>query len=107
MPNRAHSWPALLLVADCAAAGAWRLSDRWRAGHLLGAVISAGAVLGYVLTRSVGLPGVRDDIGNWAEPAGTVPLLLEIAFVVLAAAVLIREGLNAAGRRDLSDLHVP
>lgn len=77
-------WMYILLVAGCAAAGAWLLSDRWRSGYVLGALISVGALVGYSLTRSTGLPGARGDVGNWAEPVGVVSLLLEALFVVLA-----------------------
>jgi len=77
-------WLYILLVAGCAAAGAWLMTDRWRWGYALGSLISAGAILFYVLTRSVGLPNAKDDIGNWAEPAGIISLLLEAAFLVVA-----------------------
>ena len=83
-------WGYILLVAGCAAAGAWLLSDRWRAGYGLGLVIGAGAIIAYALTRSTGLPHATGDIGNWAEPAGVVSLLLEAAFVVLAVMKLRR-----------------
>ncbi|WP_424952767.1 hypothetical protein [Deinococcus sp.] len=83
-------WGYILLVAGCAAAGAWLLSDRWRLGYALGLVISLGALIAYALTRSVGLPHATGDIGNWAEPAGVVSLLLEAAFVVLAVLQLRR-----------------
>lgn len=97
-------WLYILLVAGCAAAGAWLLSDRWRSGAVLGALVSLGALLGYVLTRSVGLPGARDDIGNWAEPLGVLSLVLEAAFVLLAY-VWLRRGasLEAASRPSRDD----
>lgn len=88
----ALGWLYILLVAGCAAAGAWLLSDRWRAGYILGLVISLGAVIGYTLTRTTGLLGSRGDIGNWAEPAGVISLLLEAALIVLAAVQLRRAG---------------
>jgi len=77
-------WLYILLVAGCAAAGAWLLSDRHREGYILGALISLGAIVGYALTRSTGLPQATGDIGNWAEPVSAISLLLEAAFVVLA-----------------------
>ena len=83
-------WLYILLVAGCAAAGAWLLSNQWRAGYILGTIISLGALLGYVLTRSVGLPNARDDIGNWGEPLGVLSLVLEGAFVLLALSQLRR-----------------
>ncbi len=85
-------WLYILLVVGCAAAGAWLLSDRWRWGAALGSVISAGAIIFYVLTRTTGLPDARGDIGNWAEPSGVVSLIAEAAFLVLAILALRRAG---------------
>ncbi len=81
-------WMYILLVAGCAAAGAWLLSTHWRQGYALGALISLGAIIGYTLTRTTGLPNATGDIGNWSEPAGIISLLAESAFVVLAATQL-------------------
>ena len=81
-------WMYILLVAGCAAAGAWLLSTHWRQGYALGALISLGAIIGYTLTRTTGLPNAVGDIGNWGEPAGIVSLLAESAFLVLAAVQL-------------------
>jgi hypothetical protein len=86
------------------AAGAWLLSDRWRAGHVLGLLISLGAIIAYILTRSTGLPHATKDVGNWAEPAGVASLLMEGAFVVIAILQLRRAPAGpgyAAGRPDL------
>ncbi len=81
-------WGYILLVAGCAAAGAWLLTHHVRAGYALGLLISLGAIIGYVLTRSVGLPLAMGDIGNWAEPWGVFSLVVETAFIGLAAWML-------------------
>ncbi len=53
--------------------------------------LTAGATLiGYVLTRTVGLPGSTSDIGNWSEPLAVWSMLAEIAVVALAAVALVR-----------------
>ena len=83
-------WLYILLVAGCAAAGAWLLSSHWKNGYTLGLLISAGAIIFYVLTRTTGLPNATGDIGNWAEPAGIISLILEAAFVVVATLALRR-----------------
>ena len=81
-------WAYILLVAGCAAAGAWLLSSHPRRGYVLGSVISLGAIIGYVLTRTTGLPHATDDIGNWAELSGMVALVTEGAFLILSAVAL-------------------
>ena len=87
-------WLYILLVMGCAAAGAWLMSDRWRWGYALGSLISAGAIIFYVLTRSVGLPNAKDDIGNWAEPRrDLLAAVMEAAFIMVAL---------SAGRREPS-----
>jgi hypothetical protein len=49
--------------------------------------LTAGTTLtGYVLTRTVGLPGSSGDIGNWSEPLAVWAMFSEIAVVVLAVA---------------------
>jgi hypothetical protein len=56
-------------------------------GWWLGAVMAAGAFLAYIESRTLGLPGLP----SWepfTEPPGLLSLLLEAAFVGLAAYVL-------------------
>lgn len=97
--TRVLGWGYVLLVAGCSAAAAWLLSDAWRAGYLLGLLICGGAFVAYLLTRTVGLLGsAKDDIGNWSEPVGTVALVAEVAFVLLALSQLLpRRGTNRLG----------
>ena len=54
-----------------------------------------GTVTGYLLSRTVGVPGdpgVPGDIGNWGYLLGTVSLLVEGSFIVLALMSLWRIG---------------
>jgi hypothetical protein len=50
--------------------------------------VAALAVIGYVLSRTVGLPQIDDDVGNWSDPLGTVALVTEGLTVVMAALAL-------------------
>jgi hypothetical protein len=47
-----------------------------------------GAILTFVYSRTVGLPGAGDDIGNWAEPLGVAALFVEGAVLAVAAYAL-------------------
>jgi hypothetical protein len=49
-------------------------------------VVAALAVLGYVLSRSVGLPGIGDDVGAWADPLGITAVTCELVMVAAATA---------------------
>lgn len=57
----------------------------WAAGVLLG----AGPLIGYLASRTVGLPGDHGDVGNWGYWVGTVSLLVEAALIVLSLTMLL------------------
>ena len=57
----------------------------WAAGALLG----IGPFVSYVASRSIGLPGDHQDVGNWGYWVGTVSLMVEAALVVLCAGMLL------------------
>lgn len=53
-------------------------------GWLLGLLIAGGAIIGYNISRTVGLPGLEVD-PEWLEPIGVMSLIAEGIFVALAA----------------------
>ncbi len=53
-------------------------------------MLSLGAMVGYLLSRSVGLPQLADHVGQWADPAGVAALTFEAAIVVLASGEVSR-----------------
>jgi hypothetical protein len=59
-------------------------------GWLLGLASSIGPMTGYILSRTTGIPGDSADVGNWGYVLGTVSLIVEGSFVVLAAVCLMR-----------------
>jgi hephaestin len=78
-----------------------------RGGHwlyLTAAGLGGLSVAAYVLSRSVGLPQISDDVGNWGEPLGIVALTAELVLLVggIAAAsgqltVQVARGVGALG----------
>jgi hypothetical protein len=44
---------------------------------LAAGALSLGALLAYFLSRSVGLPSLSDDIGDWANPLGLAAVACE------------------------------
>jgi hypothetical protein len=48
------------------------------------------AVLGFLVSRTVGLPQIGDDIGNWTEPLGYPAVASEVLVTALAALELTR-----------------
>ena len=72
--------------ALAAAVGIYR-GKRW--GWTLGFLVAAGAFAGYVISRTVGLPGLPVET-EWLEPLGVLSLLVEGLFVGVFLAVLAR-----------------
>src|SRR6476469_4019391 len=66
---------ALAVVILCVDnAGVWLVS---------GAVCLA-AVVGFLASRTIGLPQIGDDVGNWTDPLGFPAVLSEVLMVALA-----------------------
>ncbi len=61
--------------------------------------LSTAAVIGYVLSRSVGLPNASNDIGNWTEPLGLAALFLEGIVVMLSTYALMLSSPSAGRTR--------
>src|SRR6516162_4232744 len=53
-------------------------------GWILGLATTLGAFTGYLLSRSVGVPGDPGDVDNWGYTLGTVSLIVEATFIVIA-----------------------
>jgi uncharacterized membrane protein HdeD (DUF308 family) len=81
------------IAAIIAAFGIYRGERTW--GWGLGVLVAGGALVSYVFSRTVGLPGLPPDV--WLEPLGILSLMVEAAFIVLF--VQSRRG---AGPRDSS-----
>lgn len=64
-----------------AAVGIYRAGQGW--GWVLGVLVAGGAFIGYVLSRTVGLPGLPAEPENWLEPMGVASLIAEGLFVWL------------------------
>ena len=57
-------------------------------------VLAAATLIGFVLSRTTGLPNAKDDIGNWTEALGLASMFVEGAVIVLAGYAL------SLGRRE-------
>jgi hypothetical protein len=68
--------------------GLWLLARPSPVAWQVTALVCVSAFAGYVLTRSVPVPGDRGDVGNWLEPLGVVALMTEGIVTILAVLVL-------------------
>ena len=71
--------------AVVAAIGIYR-NYRW--GWGLGALVAGSAFAGYVISRTIGLPGM--PVEEWLEPLGMLSLLVEGLFIGLWLAIFAR-----------------
>jgi hypothetical protein len=76
-----------------AAIGIYR--DQRALGWLLGVLVAGGAIIAYVASRTIGLPGLAAEPDAWLEPMGAAALLCETLFVILFA-VTRNTGVDAA-----------
>jgi len=85
-PLRGWLYVGLIAGSLGTAAVLARRSDprAWTAALLL----PLGAFAAFVWSRTIGLPGGADDIGNWWEPLGLASLFVEGTLIALAGAVL-------------------
>lgn len=87
VPEHLHEAPyagGLFIALSVAAVGAALLlsaTDHELAWLGAGA-ISAGALVGYFLSRSVGLPSMSDDIGDWTNPLGLAAVACETLVLI-------------------------
>lgn len=65
---------------------------------LVAALLSLAAAAGYVMSRTIGLPGLGHHVGDWGEPAALLALGFE-ALVVLLAVPLALGRLRSPTRR--------
>jgi len=72
-------------------------------GWGLGALVSVGAFAGYVISRTIGLPGLPVE-EEWLEPLGLLSMVVEALFVGLSLTVFVRptgdSGVHGKARRN-------
>jgi hypothetical protein len=78
----------ILLAAAGPLAGLWLLVQPTVPAWVLAGLVCLLAALGYMATRSFGVPGDHDDVGNWLEPLGLVALITEWLVVILTGLAL-------------------
>ena len=77
-----------LLAVIAPVAGLWLLARPSLLAWEFAALVCGAAEAGYILTRSVPVPGDTGDVGNWLEPLGVAALITEGIVLILAALVL-------------------
>lgn len=87
MPYKGVLFVANGVGALFSALGIYRGARNW--GWLLGLIVAGGALLGYIASRTVGMPGLPAEPDAWLEPIGVASVIVEALFVILAFRVLM------------------
>ncbi len=85
VPYLGVGYAALVVACLVAAIGVVRGDRR---GWMLAGVATAATIAGFTLTRTTGLPGSMDDIGNWSEKIAIYSLFAEGLVVAVSGFVL-------------------
>jgi hypothetical protein len=83
-------WMYLALIVGCLLGAVLVLHTHARLGWVAAMVLSISPFIGYVLSRTTGLPGAMGDIGNWTEPLGLASLYVEACVFALGLYGLAR-----------------
>jgi hypothetical protein len=81
-------WLYAGLIVSCVAVAGLLVRGPSRLVWAAAGGLVVGAILGFVYSRTVGLPGAGDDIGNWAEPLGVAALFVEGAVLAVTGYAL-------------------
>jgi hypothetical protein len=90
-------------VGGVATAVALMVPRRARLGWVAGLLLGAGPFVGYVASRTVGVPGDPGDVGNWGDWVGTVALVVEAALVILGIGMLLAQRHRPSSRGEVSE----
>jgi hypothetical protein len=85
-------WMYIALIIGAIVVGGELIRTGSRLAWAAAAGLAASAIVGYVLTRTTGLPQDHGDVGNWTEGLGLASLWIEGGVVALGAAVLAARG---------------
>ena len=92
------AYTGVLYLANFVGALASAVGIYWgkRWGWVLGFLVAGGAFAAYVISRTVGLPGLPVET-EWLEPLGVLSLVVEALFVGVYLAILARPREEARG----------
>jgi len=81
-------WMYVGLILACLATAGVLVWGNIREAWIAALLLPLSAIVGFVLTRTIGLPQATGDIGNWSEPLGLAALFTEGCLVLVAGTAL-------------------
>jgi hypothetical protein len=91
-----------LITSSCLLAALLLVGRRVAVAWATAGTLSALTIVGYVLSRTVGLPQLQDHVGRWMEPAGIASLGFEAMLVLVAGVVAMRRAAARGPRPALT-----
>ena len=82
------AWMYIALIVGCIAVGGALIHSVSRRAWTACAGLTLSVLIGFVLSRTTGLPSATGDIGNWGEPLGMASMFVEGTLFALASSVL-------------------
>ena len=92
-------WMYVGLILSCVAVAAMLIRDGDTRAWAATLALPAAVLVGFVLSRTTGLPQAHDDVGNWGEPLGIASMFVEGSLIALAGGVLAERFAFAPVRR--------
>lgn len=95
----------LAIIAGAVFVAALLLHGSNRSTWLLTGLVAVAPLAGYLLTRTVGLPGDSADIGNWNDQLGILSLFAEalVVFVSMYGVALVSRARSGVVARQLRE----
>lgn len=93
-------WMYVALIAGSIVVAAAVVLTRSRAALLAAAGLAASALVGFVLSRTTGLPHATGDVGNWKEPLGLASMFVEAGVVAIAGLAFAMGGRAVSAADD-------
>ena len=82
--NAAQGWMFATLIAACIVAVVTLVHRSGMLVWLFAGLCGVAPLVGYIISRTVGLAGVTDDIGNWTEPLGLASISAEVSLILVS-----------------------
>lgn len=94
-PGHLHEAPYvgvlfILLEVACAGLVLLLLRAETRRRYAAAALLGLAAIAALLVSRTVGLPQMADDVGDWSDPLATVALVAEAVMVLAGAGGALR-----------------
>ncbi len=81
-------WLYMSLIVATIPVGGLLMHSASRWAWTAAALVATAPLVGYLVSRSVGLPGDSSDVGNWLDTLGMTSMFVELSVVSLSVARL-------------------